>query len=128
MAASSAFSLFLFATDLTARHQAYFFLTRIKSEHMKRTIPSIAITVLLLIATGKAPNVHEAQAGEQRNVTLELVRVQPSAKILKVLGMEQQSLANQQCCKICTVGKACGNTCIAVDRVCHVGPGCACNG
>lgn len=32
------------------------------------------------------------------------------------------------CCKICTVGKACGNTCISRDKTCHVGPGCACDG
>jgi hypothetical protein len=32
------------------------------------------------------------------------------------------------CCKICTVGKACGNTCISKNYICHVGPGCACDG
>jgi hypothetical protein len=32
------------------------------------------------------------------------------------------------CCKICTTGKACGDTCINVNYTCHVGPGCACNG
>lgn len=32
------------------------------------------------------------------------------------------------CCKICTKGKACGNTCISRGYTCHVGPGCACNG
>jgi hypothetical protein len=36
--------------------------------------------------------------------------------------------AQQSCCKICTVGKACGNTCIAREKTCHVGPGCACDG
>ena len=30
------------------------------------------------------------------------------------------------CCKICTKGIPCGNTCIAANKVCHVGPGCAC--
>jgi hypothetical protein len=25
-------------------------------------------------------------------------------------------------------GKACGDTCISRDKVCHVGPGCACDG
>ncbi len=34
----------------------------------------------------------------------------------------------QGCCKHCTVGKACGDTCIARDKTCHVGPGCACDG
>ena len=31
------------------------------------------------------------------------------------------------CCKICTVGKACGDTCISQYDICHVGVGCACN-
>ncbi|MFN3387816.1 MAG: hypothetical protein ACK40O_02725 [Allosphingosinicella sp.] len=32
------------------------------------------------------------------------------------------------CCKICSKGKACGNSCIARDKTCHKGKGCACNG
>jgi hypothetical protein len=32
------------------------------------------------------------------------------------------------CCKVCSVGKACGNTCISRDKICHVGQGCACDG
>lgn len=32
------------------------------------------------------------------------------------------------CCKICSKGKACGNSCIARDKTCHKGSGCACNG
>jgi len=31
------------------------------------------------------------------------------------------------CCKVCTTGKPCGDTCIARDLTCHVGPGCACS-
>lgn len=31
------------------------------------------------------------------------------------------------CCRICRRGKACGNSCIARDKVCHKGPGCACD-
>ena len=31
------------------------------------------------------------------------------------------------CCKICTKGKACGDSCIARWKTCHVGPGCACD-
>lgn len=33
-----------------------------------------------------------------------------------------------QCCKICSKGKACGNTCISRSYVCHKWRGCACNG
>jgi hypothetical protein len=33
-----------------------------------------------------------------------------------------------ECCKICTKGKACGNSCIRRDYECHQPPGCACDG
>ncbi len=32
------------------------------------------------------------------------------------------------CCKVCTTGKACGNSCIAKTDTCNQPPGCACNG
>jgi hypothetical protein len=31
------------------------------------------------------------------------------------------------CCKVCNIGKACGDTCIARDKMCHTPPGCACD-
>jgi hypothetical protein len=33
-----------------------------------------------------------------------------------------------QCCKTCKAGKACGDSCIAADKECKKGPGCACDG
>lgn len=30
------------------------------------------------------------------------------------------------CCKRCSKGKACGNSCISKDKQCHQPPGCAC--
>ncbi len=32
------------------------------------------------------------------------------------------------CCKICSAGKACGDSCIARSKTCHKGKGCACDG
>jgi hypothetical protein len=32
------------------------------------------------------------------------------------------------CCRVCSAGKACGNSCIARSKTCHKGKGCACNG
>ena len=32
-----------------------------------------------------------------------------------------------QCCKVCSIGQAGGNTCISRDYTCHVGRGCACD-
>ena len=40
----------------------------------------------------------------------------------------ETSESQGQCCKTCRKGKACGDACIARDRECTVGPGCACNG
>lgn len=53
-----------------------------------------------------------------------------SPEFLASLGLTQPTaaVAQQSCCKICRAGKACGDTCIARDKVCHVGPGCACDG
>lgn len=30
------------------------------------------------------------------------------------------------CCKVCTKGLACGNSCISRTKQCHKPPGCAC--
>ncbi len=32
-----------------------------------------------------------------------------------------------KCCKVCSAGKACGNSCIQATKTCHKGRGCACN-
>ena len=36
--------------------------------------------------------------------------------------------ARYGCCKVCSKGKACGDSCIARWKTCHKGRGCACNG
>jgi len=35
---------------------------------------------------------------------------------------------SRTCCKICTTGKACGDSCISRSYTCHQPPGCACDG
>jgi len=46
-----------------------------------------------------------------------------------------QDIQGQACCpvgctrcRVCTIGKPCGDTCITVTDTCHVPPGCACQG
>lgn len=34
----------------------------------------------------------------------------------------------QECCKICTTGQPCGDTCISRNYTCHIAGGCACWG
>ncbi|HEY0038543.1 MAG TPA: hypothetical protein VGB66_17730 [Longimicrobium sp.] len=36
--------------------------------------------------------------------------------------------SGSSCCKVCKEGKACGDSCIARNRTCTKGSGCACNG
>jgi hypothetical protein len=38
----------------------------------------------------------------------------------------ESAAAEKQCCKVCSKGKPCGDTCIEKSDVCHVPPGCAC--
>lgn len=33
---------------------------------------------------------------------------------------------NRSCCRVCSAGKACGNSCIARNKTCRQPPGCAC--
>ena len=33
----------------------------------------------------------------------------------------------EKCCRVCSAGKACGNSCIQATKVCHKGRGCASN-
>lgn len=48
--------------------------------------------------------------------------------VLIVLGFNSIPSTASACCKICTTGKACGDTCISAAYTCHQPPGCACNG
>lgn len=37
-------------------------------------------------------------------------------------------LIQASCCKVCSKGKACGDSCISRDKQCRKGLGCACDG
>jgi len=39
----------------------------------------------------------------------------------------QEAEPYQGCCKVCSKGKACGNSCIAQNKTCHKAKGCACD-
>jgi len=47
---------------------------------------------------------------------------------LSATGRVRTPRAARSCCRICTRGKACGNSCISRRYTCHRGRGCACNG
>lgn len=41
---------------------------------------------------------------------------------------EEYFFAQGGCCRVCSKGKACGNSCINRSRTCHQPRGCACDG
>lgn len=63
-----------------------------------------------------------------RPVTQSRPQLAPAARVAPPsrLVPEAERPPARQCCKVCTKGIPCGNTCIAAWKTCHVGPGCAC--
>lgn len=48
--------------------------------------------------------------------------------LASLVGCSSGSSSSSGCCKVCTQGKACGDTCISNSYNCNTPPGCACNG
>lgn len=40
---------------------------------------------------------------------------------------DEPEVSSPACCKYCSKGKACGDSCISRSYTCHQGPGCACD-
>lgn len=51
-------------------------------------------------------------------LTIEVVRDKP---------LVRETNYSSGCCKYCSTGKACGDSCISRSYTCHKGPGCACD-
>jgi len=60
----------------------------------------------------------------ERPDTTRIARVRP---FLDESGVTTNEPGAGSCCKICTRGKACGNSCINLSYTCRQPPGCACN-
>ena len=50
----------------------------------------------------------------------------PPLTEFRELAQQQQAPNGQACCKHCTKGQPCGNTCISATAKCKSPPGCAC--
>jgi hypothetical protein len=91
-------------------------------------IAALALTALAMTAQSDAPI-----SGDSQVTSIAAIHRAPHLEnhALAALGFSTSSTATTKafaCCKVCTVGKACGNTCISRNDICHVGPGCACDG
>jgi hypothetical protein len=87
-------------------------------------------TLLALLSLTSSPR-FESVPIPLRSQADVLVATHTKNRLLLPLGTNSSCLLThpaQSCCKVCSVGKACGNTCISRDKNCHVGPGCACDG
>lgn len=56
---------------------------------------------------------------------LEALRLPPISTSAPQQCAAQVQMA-QACCRRCSRGKPCGDSCISRDKQCHKGPGCAC--
>ena len=89
---------------------------------------ALALTALAMAAQSDAPS-----SGNSQATSIASIHRAPYTEnhALAALGFSTSSTGTTKtfvCCKVCTVGKACGNTCISRNDVCHIGPGCACDG
>jgi hypothetical protein len=85
--------------------------------------------VLLLITGNAAYSDAPPTTVQSRPKTVFEQRGREEGAVAKSLGFIQPGRIHQSnaCCKICSTGQACGNTCISRNDLCRVGPGCACD-
>ena len=88
-------------------------------------IRAISLAISGLILTSQValcgPSLAIAEAPEPAPV----LSVEEAVSMLGL--MQPDALVAAGCCKQCSNGKACGDSCIARDKRCHKGPGCACD-
>lgn len=71
--------------------------------------------------------------GEARSKPMPLERAVPPAVPDESPGSSRRPapsrgcIPRSRCCRVCSKGKACGNSCISARYTCHQGRGCACN-
>lgn len=68
----------------------------------------------------------EARAAAAFRTAQERARSQRSLPDLEPTWYTPSS--SRSCCRVCSAGKACGNSCISRAKQCHRGTGCACDG
>lgn len=61
--------------------------------------------------------IERREAREQRRIERDLMHQQA----------EEERVETRSCCKVCSTGYACGDSCISRSKSCHKGPGCACD-
>lgn len=81
---------------------------------MKRVI---YLCVVAIATAGITWNLSQAKVSDGGTVSVEMSEAEAA-----VYGAPQY-----QCCRVCSVGYACGNSCISRAKQCHKPKGCACD-
>lgn len=87
----------------------------------------IVVALMLLLGASSPSTAFDESTGEEATQMQSMQRVDADSGTNLLIKNYAQPM-QQRCCKICKVGKACGDTCIDRDYQCHQPPGCACDG
>ncbi|KFE35385.1 hypothetical protein [Thioclava atlantica] len=83
---------------------------------MFRLFSTLGLAALLAAPVASAQSLHESRGDAAR-----------AKSALFALSLGQHDALYAGCCKHCSSGKACGNSCISRSKTCRKGPGCACD-
>jgi hypothetical protein len=84
---------------------------------------ALLFALLLTVAGSALPNDPDTSTS-----TADFIAIVANTEAVNPFAEDQPTAQafTAKCCRVCKKGKPCGDTCIAQDNICHVGPGCAC--
>ena len=102
---------------------------------MLKNFLTVCLTLVISVSVANADQ-QKDQVGQASQISVELEHAvcesPDDSPAQQAFGFESMQFDGDQlastCCKICTKGKACGNSCIQKSKTCHKGRGCACDG
>lgn len=102
---------------------------------MLKNLLIFCLTLVVSISVANADQKKD-QVGQAEQISTEIENAvcenSDGSPVQQATGFELIQFDGDQlasaCCKICTKGKACGNSCIQKSKTCHKGRGCACDG
>jgi hypothetical protein len=106
--------------------------TRSWRRRLQQCMPLLGLTLVLLASSIQAQD-RSQQPDEPTEPPAAMTPANaPDALVtlaqpLEPFEAQDSCIPPQQCCKICSAGQACGDSCISRDKICHKGRGCACN-
>lgn len=92
----------------------------------KPAAPILVIPVEQASTTEAAIEVEEASAAASSTPREAKAEVKTAPKRTPT-SQPEPVYTSPSCCKYCSAGKACGDSCISRSYTCHKGPGCACD-